>query len=134
MYGLILTIHVIVCILLISIVLIQSGRGGGLIESFSSAESIFGTKTSSFLTRTTAILAVLFMTSCLSLAFLSARRSRSLMEKVIFEKKNNTLPVRAKSEKETGETPQASVGEDTAAQSQSAGQDSNTEESLPSGQ
>ncbi len=55
---LLIIIHVIACILLIAIVLIQRGRGSGLVESFSGVESMFGTKTSAFLTRTTTILSI----------------------------------------------------------------------------
>ena len=80
MYGLIIGIHIIVCILLMGIVLIQSGRGGGLTGNFSSMESLFGTKTNSFLTRTTAVLATLFILTCLSLTLISTKRSKSLIE------------------------------------------------------
>ena len=79
MMGLIITIHVIVCVLLIALILIQRGRGGGLAESFSDVESMLGTKTNAFLTRTTTVLSVLFFITCLSLAVLSIRQSRSLM-------------------------------------------------------
>jgi preprotein translocase subunit SecG len=77
--GLIIVIHLIVCLLLIGIILIQAGRGGGLVDSFSGVESMFGTKTNTFLTRTTTVLSIMFFITCLSLAFLSARQSRSLM-------------------------------------------------------
>jgi preprotein translocase subunit SecG len=80
--GFVIAIHVAVCVVLIIIILIQSGRGGGLVESFSSVESMFGTKTNAFLTRMTSILSILFFITCVSLAFLSARQSRSLMEGV----------------------------------------------------
>lgn len=79
MMGLIITIHVIVCALLITLILIQRGRGGGLAESFSDVESVFGTKTNAFLTRTTTVLSVIFFITCLSLAVLSIKQSRSLM-------------------------------------------------------
>ena len=79
MIGLVIFIHVTICILLILIILIQAGRGGGLVESFSSVESMFGTKTSAFLTRATTVLSVSFFITCLSLAFLSAKQSRSLI-------------------------------------------------------
>lgn len=79
MMGIIIVIHVVVCIALITVVLIQSGRGGGLVENFSGLESVFGTKTNTFLTRSTGILATLFILTCLSLAFMSLRQSRSLM-------------------------------------------------------
>ena len=77
--GLLITIHVIACTLLIALILIQRGRGGGLAESFSDVESMFGTKTNAFLTRTTTVLSVLFFITCLSLAVLSVKQSRSLM-------------------------------------------------------
>ena len=73
-------IHIIACSLLILIVLIQQGRGGGLIDNLSSAESIFGTKTNIFLVKSTSVLAVIFFFTCLSLAFLSIQKSKSLIE------------------------------------------------------
>ena len=88
MMGLLITIHVIVCVLLIALILIQRGRGGGLAESFSDVESMFGTKTNAFLTRTTTVLSVLFFITCLSLAVLSVKQSRSLMR----DTKTQTLP------------------------------------------
>lgn len=80
MTGLIISIHVIVCALLIALILIQRGRGGGLLESFTDVESIFGTKTDAFLSRATSILSTVFFITCLSLAFFSARQSRSLLK------------------------------------------------------
>ncbi|MDD5653984.1 MAG: preprotein translocase subunit SecG [Candidatus Omnitrophica bacterium] len=82
MMGLIIFVHATVCVLLIIIILIQAGRGGGLVEGFSSVESMFGPKTNAFLTRATAVLSVMFFCTCLLLAFLSARQSRSLMRNV----------------------------------------------------
>lgn len=80
--GFIITIHIITCVLLIIAILIQAGRGGGLVEGFSNVESMFGPKTNTFLTRTTATLSILFFLTCLTLAFLSARQNRSLMDSV----------------------------------------------------
>ncbi len=74
-----IVVHVIACVALIGIVLIQRGRGGGLVESFSGVESMFGPKTSAFLTKTTSVLSVVFFFTCLTLAILSVRQSRSLM-------------------------------------------------------
>lgn len=78
----VIAIHVTACIGLIIIVLIQSGRGGGLVENLSSLESVFGTKTNAFLTRATTVLSVIFFVTCLSLAALSIRQSRSLMQNI----------------------------------------------------
>lgn len=79
-------IHSIACILLIGMILIQAGRGGGLVDSFAGVESMFGTKTNTFLTRTTAVLSVIFFITCLSLAFLSVRQSRSLLKDIKIQK------------------------------------------------
>ena len=79
MMTFIIVIHVIACALLIILVLIQRGRGSGLVESFSGVESMFGTKTDAFLTRITTIFAVIFFLTCLSLALLSVRQSKSLI-------------------------------------------------------
>lgn len=77
-----IVIHVIACIALIGLVLIQRGRGSGLVESFAGVESMFGTKTSAFLTRTTTVLSIVFFITCLGLAILSVRQSRSLMRDI----------------------------------------------------
>lgn len=77
--GIAIAVHVIACVGLIFFILIQQGKGGGLIESFSSAESIFGTKTNTFLTRTTTVLAITFFITCLLLAFLSVQQTKSVI-------------------------------------------------------
>ena len=79
MMTLIIIIHVIACVILIALVLIQRGRGAGLVESFAGVESMFGTKTNAFLTRTTTIMSIVFFLTCLSLAILSVKQSKSLM-------------------------------------------------------
>ena len=77
--GFLIFIHVVVCIFLATIILMQAGRGGGLTENFASAESMFGAKTNSFLVKTTTILGVFYLITCLSLAFISSKKERSLM-------------------------------------------------------
>ena len=80
--GFVIFMHAVACVFLILIILMQSGRGGGLTEGFAPAESIFGAKTNTVLVKATAILATVFIVTCLSLAFLSMTRSRSLMEQL----------------------------------------------------
>ncbi len=82
MMTFIIIIHVAICFGLIGLVLIQRGRGSGLVESFQGVESMFGTKTNEFLTRSTTILSIFFFITCLSLAVLSVRQSRSLLSNV----------------------------------------------------
>lgn len=91
--GIIIAIHIIACILLIAVILIQAGRGGGLVDSFSGIESMLGTKTNTFLTRTTTVLAVIFISTCLTLAFLSAKQSRSLMKNIKIEPQTTEVNV-----------------------------------------
>ena len=77
--GFILVIHVIVCVLLVITILMQAGRGGGLTETFQSAESMFGTQTNVFMVRATTTLAVIFISTSLILAFNSSKGDKSLM-------------------------------------------------------
>lgn len=86
----VIVIHVIACVALIILVLIQRGRGSGLVESFAGVESLFGTKTSTFLTKATTILSTIFFFTCLTLAVLSIRQSRSLMRGVLVQPQANT--------------------------------------------
>ena len=78
----IVLVHVFVCAALIIMVLIQKGRGGGLVDTLSGVESMFGTKTPTLLTRTTTVFSILFFLTCLSLAVLSVRQSKSLMKDI----------------------------------------------------
>lgn len=80
MFGFVIGVHMLVCLLLILVVLVQQGRGGGLIDSLSSAESLFGTKTNTLLVKSTSVLAVAFFVSCLALAFMSIQKNKSLLE------------------------------------------------------
>ena len=77
--GFILFIHIIAAILLVVTILMQAGRGGGLAESFSSAESMFGTQANAFMVRFSTILAITFFSTSLILAVSSAKGSKSLM-------------------------------------------------------
>jgi len=80
MTGLFIVVHVLICLVLIVIVLAQSGRGGGLTEGFAAAESVFGAKTNEFMVKATAAAGTIFLITSLSLAYLSARAERSLMD------------------------------------------------------
>lgn len=72
MFGVILTIHIIVCLGLIIVVLLQSGKGGGLAGAFGGAGgvgAVFGGQAAAtFLTKATRYLAIGFMLTSLSLA------------------------------------------------------------------
>lgn len=77
--GFVIFLHCLVSVLLMTVILMQSGRGGGLTEQFASAENIFGAKTNTFMVKATAVFAGLFIITCMSLAFLSSKAEQSLM-------------------------------------------------------
>lgn len=81
LYWFVIAIHVIVSLVLIAVILLQAGKGGGLSETFggSSTQTLFGTKTSVFLTRATAACAIVYILTCLTLAVMTSHRGRSLV-------------------------------------------------------
>ncbi len=79
MVGLIIFIHILICVLLACAILMQAGRGGGLTENFAAAESMFGAKTNTVMVKATTILASIFLVTCMSLAFFSFQKDKSLM-------------------------------------------------------
>lgn len=97
--GFVLFLHVFSCVLLVVTILMQAGKGGGLAESFSSAESMFGTQTNSFMVRASTILAAIFLSTSLILAVYGSKGSKSLMtnEKMI-PKTQETKPADAEPE------------------------------------
>lgn len=80
MHALILTIHIIVCLMLVGFVLIQHGKGADAGAAFGgggggASGSLFGSQGSaSFLSRTSAILAAIFFMTSLTLAYFSVDR------------------------------------------------------------
>jgi len=81
-YILIALLHVVLCIALILIVLLQTGKGSDLASAFGGggSQAMFGGRgPSSFLNRSTTIVAVLFMVTSMTLAYMSAGKSSSVM-------------------------------------------------------
>ena len=113
MYAFFLVIHVLAAVLLVSVILIQRGRGGGLVESMSGMESMFGAKTSQFLTRATTIFACVFMCTSVILAVIAARQSRSLINEA--EVKESTAEEPIAEESTDTQTPPAAEEEVTSA-------------------
>jgi preprotein translocase subunit SecG len=70
---------------------------------------MFGTKTDAFLTRTTTVLSVLFFLTCLSLAVLAARQSKSLMRNVTTQPAKQEAPVAQETTAPKEEPPQEST-------------------------
>ena len=76
-------IHVVVCIALIMIVLLQTGKGADMGAAFGmgSSQTLFGsTGAGGFLTKATTVAAIVFMLTSLTLAYMSGHRtSKSIM-------------------------------------------------------
>ena len=77
MFAFFVVIHILVCLALVFVVLLQSGRGGGLAGVFGggAAQTLFGGRgAATFLSKATAWLAIAFMLMSILLAVLSSRR------------------------------------------------------------
>jgi len=84
-YYLISTLHVIVCIILILVVLLQSGKGADLAGAFGggATQTAFGSRgPASFLSKMTTVAAVIFMITSISLSTMTINRSsaKSILE------------------------------------------------------
>jgi len=77
MYGILLSVHILICFATILVVLLQSGKGGGLAGAFGGGGStIFGGRgAGTILTRATMVLGALFFVTSLTLALLSSPRT-----------------------------------------------------------
>ena len=74
-------VHVIACLFLILVVLLQQGKGGGLGSAFgaSATRQVFGGRgAGNLLTRLTAVTAAVFMTTSVVLAYVASAGDRSL--------------------------------------------------------
>jgi preprotein translocase subunit SecG len=87
MYAVLLAVHLLVCLGLIAVVLVQSGKGGGLAGGAfgGSAQTVFGGRgATDFITRATMVLGGLFFATSLVLALMSSgigpSRGRSLIQ------------------------------------------------------
>jgi len=81
MFTVITILHILVCIALILIVLLQAGKGAEMGAAFGGAsQTIFGSSGAmGFLSKLTTIAAIIFMATSLILAFGSSRRISSVV-------------------------------------------------------
>lgn len=86
MYTAVLVTHLIVCLFLIFIILIQSSKGAEMGAAFGgSSQTLFGSRgAATFMNKLTTTAAVVFMITSLVLAILSVRRG-SIMSSVTVE-------------------------------------------------
>jgi len=106
LYYAVLVVHVIVCIFLVLVVLLQSGKGADLAGAFGggATQTAFGSRgPASFLTRITTVAAVVFMLTCIGLAMMGEKRSTD--EKSILETSGRTSAPVQEQKPDTGAAP-----------------------------
>jgi preprotein translocase subunit SecG len=84
MTTLVVIVHLLACLALICIVLLQHGKGAGIGAAFGgSSQTVFGsTGAAPFLAKLTAIVAILFMCTSLALTFFGRQKETSIMQDV----------------------------------------------------
>ena len=94
MENLVLILNVILAILLVIVVLLQKSEGGALGLGVSQDSFISSRSASSFLTKSTAIIAALFIITSISLTVMSKDQfsSTSVLEKIEEEKEDSSEP------------------------------------------
>ncbi|AEB09809.1 preprotein translocase, SecG subunit [Desulfobacca acetoxidans DSM 11109] len=82
MTNIIVIVHIIVCLALIFIVLLQTGKGAGIGAAFGGAsQTFFGSSGATpFLAKLTAAAAILFMVTSLALTFIGHQGGASVMK------------------------------------------------------
>jgi preprotein translocase subunit SecG len=134
MSAILVTLHIIVCTALIMIVLLQTGKGSDMGAAFGGggSQTLFGsTGASTFLSKATTVAAVVFMLTCLSLAYISGHKSGSsiMPDKAPVEEK---VPTDTEAEKTSADVPadqkETPVAETAKAETAKEDADGKTEE------
>ncbi len=74
-------IHIVACLGLVGLVLIQDSKGGGVFTSQASSNSVLGATGATTLAQTmTKIIATIFALTCISLSIMSARSQKSVVD------------------------------------------------------
>src|SRR5271170_7783209 len=106
MYVLLTIIHVIVCLFLIVVVLLQSGKAADLAGAFGGmgSQTVFGPRGSAtVLSKATTIAAALFMVTSLSLSIL-ATRAGSGSSGTLLDKKHAPIQTQGPAQAKPGQT------------------------------
>lgn len=94
LFGILVFLFVLVCILLVFLILIQSDKGGGLSSAFgggslNSASNLLGTQdTANILTRGTAIFGGAFLLLCIVMSFVLHEQNGNTKASILQEKIN----------------------------------------------
>ena len=74
-------VHIVACLGLVGLVLIQDSKGGGVFTSQASSSSVLGAGGAATLAQTmTKVIAALFAATCIALSIMSARGEKSVID------------------------------------------------------
>ena len=93
--GLIYAVHILVCLFLIVVVLLQSGKSGDIAAAFGGmgSQTAFGPRgAATALSKATTWSAVLFMVTSITLSIFAVRRSGPTSKSVLSGEKQTTSP------------------------------------------
>lgn len=77
-------VHIIACLGLVALVLLQDSKSGGVFTSQASSSSVLGAGGAATLAQTaTKIIAALFAATCIGLSIMSARSEKSVVDAVL---------------------------------------------------
>ena len=119
MHIFITMLHIVVCIILILVVLLQAGKGANMGAAFGgSSQTVFGSSgAGTFLGKLTTLVAAVFMLTSLTLSYFSLSKGASIMDTVSRPEtkkaapqpatKQPVAPAPAGAEKAKGTTPPA---------------------------
>ena len=95
LYTFLIILHIVACLVLILIVLLQAGKGADMGAAFGgSSQTVFGSSgAGTFLGKMTAGIAILFMLTSLALTYTASHRSSSLMDRSKRPVAGRALPI-----------------------------------------
>jgi len=95
LYTFLIILHILICLVLILIVLLQAGKGADMGAAFGgSSQTVFGSSgAGTFLGKMTAGVAILFMLTSLALTYTASHRSSSLMDRSRRPVTGQALPI-----------------------------------------
>lgn len=112
-------VHVVVCVALIMIVLLQTGKGADMGAAFGGggSQTLFGsTGASTFLSKATTVAAIVFMLTSLALAYMSSHRTAdSIMKQSPAPVEQPAAPGEATPQESSAPSPSAPAAQEQAA-------------------
>lgn len=124
MSALVVTIHILVCVVLIMVVLLQTGKGADIGAAFGAggSQTLFGASGgATVLSKATTVAAIVFMLTSLALAYMGSQKSAlSIVEEAPVTKSESTTEQAAPAKPATKEESAGATGETGAPASSSA--------------